>query len=191
LIDHLTARIERNRQTATAGDDGTLIAAAQRDRRAFAPLYQRYVGPIYRYCFARLEDREAAEDATGEVFMKALSALPNYREGAFVAWLFRVAHNVVIDTYRRTRVGPPFELALAEPDPERTPEERAIARSDNEALWAAIAELSDEQRATIELQLAGWHDSQIAKALERSPAAVRMLRLRALKRLRAMLSIAG
>lgn len=164
------------------------MAAAQRDRRAFAPLYRRYVGPVYRYCHARLGNREAAEDATGEIFAKALTALPAYRERAFVAWLFRIAHNVVVDTHRRARTSAPLDAAAEQPDPARTPEELTLARADTDALWAAIGTLPDGQRATVELQLIGWNDGQIAAALDRSPAAVRMLRLRALGRLRAFLT---
>lgn len=168
-------------------DDDLLVAAARVDRLAFAPLYARYVGAIYRYCHARLQNREAAEDATGEIFVKALAALPDYRDQTFAAWLFRIAHNVVVDQYRRRRPSAPFDEAAALPDASLTPAEVAIAQAEQDALWQAIATLPDEQRATIELQLIGWDDRRIGGALGRSPAAVRMLRLRALGRLRVCL----
>ncbi len=53
--------------------DSALVAAARADRRAFAPLYNRYVDPVYRYCLRRLGDRAAAEDATSQVFSKGLA----------------------------------------------------------------------------------------------------------------------
>ena len=170
------------------GDEGPLIAAAQADRRAFAPLYARYVGPIYRYCYARLHDREGAEDATSEIFAKALAALPSYRDRAFAPWLFRIAHNAVIDQQRRRRPLARLDAAMAHPDPERMPDEIAVARAAEASLWEAIASLPGDQRAAVELQLIGWADGPIAEALGRSPAAVRMLRLRALGRLRAYLT---
>src|SRR5262245_37720478 len=83
-----------------AQDESLLVALAQQDRQAFAPLYDHYVGPIYRYCYQRLGRREAAEDATSLVFVKALNALPTYRGGAFGGWLFAIAHNTVMDTLR-------------------------------------------------------------------------------------------
>jgi len=50
-------------------DDATLVAAAQTDPRAFAPLYHRYVYPVYRSCYRRLGNQHAAEDATGRIFI--------------------------------------------------------------------------------------------------------------------------
>lgn len=149
------------------------------------PLYARYVGPIHRYCSARLRDREAAEDATSEVFVKALAALPRYREQVFVAWLFRIARNVVIDVHRRRRPTAPLTAAaLAAAGP---PDELVEAAAEREAIWAAVAALPDDQRAAVELRLVGWSDERIAIALGRSRAAVRMLRLRALATLRTRL----
>ena len=55
--------------------DATLVLAAKRERAAFAPLYQRYVDPIYRYCYRCLGNRHTAEDATSLIFTKALAAL--------------------------------------------------------------------------------------------------------------------
>ncbi len=124
-------------------DDAALVVAAQADPHAFAPLYARYVGPVYRYCAARLDSREAAEDATAEVFARVLAALARYRDGSFAAWLFRIAHNVVADLHPLAAAGDP-------PDPGRTAEEEAVAGAERAALWAALATLPDDQRATIE-----------------------------------------
>ena len=85
-------------------DDNALAAAAQANRQAFASLYERYVAAIFRYCYHRLGDREAAEDATSLTFTKALDALPRYRpSGSFRSWLFAIAHNTVTDDVRRRR----------------------------------------------------------------------------------------
>jgi hypothetical protein len=73
---------------ATAPDDAALVAAARVDPTAFAPLYARYLPPVYRYCYRRLGTSAAAEDATSEVFVKALAALPRFRAGSFRSWLF-------------------------------------------------------------------------------------------------------
>jgi RNA polymerase sigma-70 factor (ECF subfamily) len=167
------------------------VTAARVDPRAFAALYDRYVGPVYGYCYTRLGDREAAEDATSEVFVKALAALGGYRDRTFAAWLFRIAHNVVADVHRRRRPTEPLAAAGETPDPARTPEELAIGRLEHEALRAALAGLPDDQRAAIECQLAGWSGQQTAEALGRSPDAVKMLRFRAHARLRKALGQAG
>lgn len=169
-------------------DDAALVTAARADPRAFNALYERYLGPIYRYCFARLRNREAAEDATSEIFLKALAALPDYRDGVFAAWLFQIAHNVVVDLLRRQRPTAPLESAVEPWDPDPPPEELAIAVADAAMLRAALGRLSDEQRTVIYLQLAGWSHQEIAAALGKSEAAVKMLRFRALGRLRTLLT---
>lgn len=168
-------------------DDAALVTAARADPRAFTVLYERYLGPIYRYCFTRLGNREAAEDATSETFLKALTALPHYHHDVFVAWLFQIAHNVVIDLHRRQRPTAPLESAAEPCDSDPSPENRAIAAADAATLRAALGHLSDEQRAVIELQIAGWSHQEIAAATGKSTAAVKMLRFRALARLKTFL----
>ena len=116
------SRATSPRQTAAeVPTDAALVAAAQADPRAFLALYERYADRIYGYCHARLGSREAAEDATSEVFTKALAAIGRYQDACFAAWLFRIAHNVVADTYRRRPVAP-LDIALDRPDPARGPD---------------------------------------------------------------------
>ena len=174
----------------TTTDDEALATAAQLDPRAFDTLYSRYVDPVYRYCHVRLGSREAAEDATSAIFLKALAGLDAYRPGNFPAWLFRIAANVVIDVRRHGARRPtlPFDTVADPPDPDPSPDELAVASDRARWLRSALATLPDEQRAAVELQLAGWSGEQIQAALNRSPEAVRMLRHRAIARLRTILA---
>ncbi|MHB1294383.1 MAG: RNA polymerase sigma factor [Anaerolineae bacterium] len=173
-------------------DDAQLAVAARTSPEAFAALYDRYVRQVYRFCYTRLGSREDAEDATSRVFLKALSGLPSYRGGLFAAWLLRIARNVVADMWRGQR---PTEELGAEHDPgspaESGPEAVTLARARGKALAAALATLPEEQRLAVELRLAGRPDDQTAASLGKSPAALKMLRLRAVKRLRALLGDAG
>ncbi len=172
----------------TEPNDAELVIAARTNPRAFIPLYERYLGPVYRYCYVRLDSREAAEDATSDVFLKALACLPSLRGQTFAAWLFRIAHNVVVDIYRRRRPTHRLETAEGQSDPTQAPDADVEARAEHEALYAALAQLPDEQRAAVELKLAGWSGEQIAVALGKSQAAVKMHRYRALDRLRTLLT---
>lgn len=174
-----------------AGEDSALVAAARADPRAFAPLYARYVGPVYRYCYLRLGDRVAAEDATSDVFAKALAGLRGYRDGVFAAWLFRIAHNVVGDVYRRGRPTEQLDVVAQWPDAGPTPAEVALARDRLAALRAALATLPESYRRAVELQMAGWSVAESAAALGISAGALKLLRFRALKRLRALLEQPG
>ena len=175
------------------GDDGgeaEIIARAKADRRDFAPLYARYLEPVYRFCYRRLGDQEAAEDATSQTFYNALAALPRFRGGSFRAWLFTIAHNATTDVLRRRRPQQPLAEAAEPADGDPTPEEAAVARDERRNLRALVSRLSEDQRQVIELRLAGFTGPEIADLLGRSPAAVKMLQFRALERLRVLSRVA-
>ncbi|HET7037020.1 MAG TPA: sigma-70 family RNA polymerase sigma factor, partial [Thermomicrobiaceae bacterium] len=82
-------------EAAAAEEEAALVAAAKVDGAAFAALYRRHRGPIYRYLRARTRCDEDAADLTQQVFLKAFEALPRYQERGlpFAAWLFRLARN--------------------------------------------------------------------------------------------------
>lgn len=167
-------------------DEAALVAQAQRDRRAFALLYDSYVGPIYRYCYRMLGNREAAEDATSETFMKALAALPKYRARSFRGWLFTIAHNVATDSLRRKPIhvlNENWDLV----DHSLTPEEHALADEARQELNALLGQLTVDQRSVVELRLAGLSGAEIAQVLGRSPQAVKSTQFRAYERLRRLI----
>lgn len=167
--------------------DAELVARAKEDREAFALLYRRYAGRVYRYCYSRLGSREAAEDATSQTFYKVLLAIPHYRPGPFTAWIFTIAHNVVVDSVRVRQPQAPLEAAGDPPDRAPTPEELAVAADERRSLHALLDRLSVEQRRVVQLRLAGLTTLEIATLTERSPAAVKMLQFRALERLRELM----
>lgn len=172
------------------GSDKALALAARYDPEAFLPLYRRYVDRIYRYCLVRLNERAAAEDATSEVFFKALSKLPGYHGGSFAAWLFAIARNEV-NNHARRRPTVPLDAAMQESASTDDPEAQAILHVQRAALQRALPSLSKPQHTLIELQLAGWSDAEIAEAMGKTRDAVKMLRQRTLKRLREVLPRSG
>src|SRR5690242_357465 len=170
------------------GMDDDALVAAQRDPRAFAPLYARYADPVYRYSWRRLGDPDAAADATSLVFTKALAALPRYRAGSFRSWLFSIAHNTIVDGARAARPATPLDAAIDPVDPAPGPEELAVAGDAGRQVRALLGRLSPDQRQVVELRLAGLTDREIAAALGRNLPAVRMLQTRAVARLRSLLA---
>ena len=172
-----------------APDDAALVARAKRERDGFALLYRRYVGPVYRYCYHRLGTREAAEDATSQVFVRALAALPRCRDDAFRSWLFAIAHNVITDGYRSRRPSSPLAAAGLMTDTAPTPEESALIADERRTVRALLSDLAPDQRRVVELRLAGLTDAEIARVLGRSHGAIRSIQFRAAARLRALLGV--
>lgn len=175
----------RERSGGHAGvEDAVLVARARVDPGAFTPLYARYADPIYRYCYRRLGDVAAAEDATSQVFLKALAALPNYRDGSFRSWLFTIAYTVIADSFRARRPHYPLDDAPEPIDPAPTPEEAALAGESRHSVQTLLGHLSEEQRRVVELRLAGLTGVEIAHVTGRSHGAVRALQFRAAAKLR-------
>lgn len=175
-------------------DDAEVIACAQSDPRAFAPLYTRYADPIYRYCYRRLGSRERAADATSQTFLQALAALPRYRAGSFRAWLFAIAANVVADIHRMRPLASLEEeasVAASLLDLSPTPEEQALAEEERRSVEALLARLTSDQRRIVELRLAGLTGTEITAVLGLSISAVRSSQFRAYARLRRLMTDAG
>jgi RNA polymerase sigma-70 factor (ECF subfamily) len=172
--------------------DAQLVALAKLDPAAFAQLYRRYVDAVFRYCVHRLGTREQAEDATSQIFLKALAALPSHRPGgSFRGWLFTIAHNVITDTYRAKRTHWPITDALEQPDREPSPEEQAIGSIERDEVRAMLLMLPIDQRRIMELRLAGLTGNEIAEALGKNLGAVKMAQSRAIARLKQAVLAAG
>lgn len=169
-------------------DDATLVKRAQRgDAQAFALLYRRYLDPVYDFCARRLESREAAEDATQTVFLKAVAALPQCRDGdRFAGWLFGIARNVITDSYRARRYATqPLETAPEFEDPGLSPE-RMAEQAESARYLAMLRDdcLNETERELLDLRLNGLNDKQIAEAIGRTHGAVRTAQYRMVQKLR-------
>ena len=174
--------------------DALLVARAQRDPAAFAPLYEAYFEAVYRYCYHRLGSWEAAEDAASVVFTNARAALPRFRSdrqgGSFRSWLFVIAHNVVANVHRDVGVRPVVALSEADHvlDADPSPEEAAVTAETSRSVRAMLEHLPPDQRQVLELRLAGLTDLEIGRVLGRTRGAIRTAQYRAVIRLRALLA---
>lgn len=168
-------------------DDAILAVRARHDRAAFGMLYDRYVTAVHAYCFRLLGNRQAAEDATAETFTKALAGLarfdPRSGNGSFRGWLFTIAHHAAMDTLRR-RPAHPLAAGWETADPGPLPEERIVADEAARELHAALATLTDDQRAIMQLRLAGLSAPEVAQVLGRTPQAIKSTQFRAITQLR-------
>ena len=187
-----TLRWRSNRTTNQSDrSEGPLRPPASTKATEFADLYEEHARAVLRYCQLRIADPAEAEDAAALIFTRAFSAWPPANPESARAWLFTIAHHVVANHYRsQTTRGPrrPLDDAIEVHYAAPTPLDHAIARESRAELHAAIGKLSDDQREVVELRLAGLTGPEIADALGKSHAAVKMLQLRAVQKLRALLS---
>jgi RNA polymerase sigma-70 factor (ECF subfamily) len=171
-------------------DEDLLARAVKGDAEAFGDLYERHLGAIYRYIYYRVGETRLAEDLTETTFLKAWQALPRFRIGGtpFRVWLYRVAHNLLVDHYRTRKEQVPLSVHPPMADPSPSPEEELIARDRRDWVSAAIARLSPDYQEVLTLRFVnGLSHSEAAEVLGRSVGAVRVLQHRALKALREVL----
>jgi RNA polymerase sigma-70 factor (ECF subfamily) len=173
-------------------DDAALAVRASRgETAAFGLLYDKHVAAIYRYVYYRVRDDAEAEDLTSDVFMRALKAMPRYEpRQAFLAWLYRIARNAVIDRARRGNRQVSYEDALEHPTPDQivVPDDQVLAHSDNETLRGALAKLTPLQQEVIVLRfLEGYSTEEIAKIVGKREGTVRGIQFRAIGTLRQLI----
>lgn len=173
-----------HRTEAELEEERLQILAAQRDRSAFTPIYERYVDQVYAYTLMLTRDRERAEDVTAATFTKAIEELPRFewRGVPYSAWLFRVASNLVIREQRRRGW---IELPAHLPDEGSDPLLVVEARSRDDEVRAAVAALPPDQRRAVWLRFgADLRNAEIAEVMGRSEGAVKLLVFRGLTSLR-------
>src|ERR1700681_5010356 len=170
-----------HRSVAELEEERKEILAAQRDRAAFAPLYERYVDQIHAYACTLTKDKEQAEDVTAATFAKAIEELPRFewRGVPYSAWLYRVA-GILVARDRRSPGWIELEPRML-PDSSADPAEQAEAHDRADEVRAAVAALPHDQRQAILLRFGGdLRNREIAEIMGRSEGAVKLLTFRAL-----------
>lgn len=175
-----------------------LIRKAQRgDPLAFGELYECHAPAIFRYLFAHLDSRMDAEDLTGEVFLKAWKSLSRYNERGvpFLAFLFRIARNILVDHYRRSNRQEdktPEELDTFRKDGIAEPIEVVGSQMEHQHIMQTLANLRSDYQSVLTLRfISGFSPEETAQVMERSVGAIRVLQHRALAALRQELEKSG
>jgi len=168
-----------------------LIAASKEgDTDAFGKLYDAFFLPIYRYAAFRLP-KEIAEDVTADIFVKAWEKLHSYKpqKGVpFSAWIFRIARHAVIDTYRTNRGFEEVPETLADTDSFNRTEHRLERNATVDTVRQALNLLPKRYRDILLLSFVSeLPHSEIARVLRLTEGAVRILKLRALRKLEGLL----
>jgi len=166
------------------------VLAAQRDRAAFGALYRRYLDRVYGYAFYLLGDHHDAEDVTERTFLAALGAIDSFRdEGAtFRAWLFRIAHNQLVNALRARGRHRSTSLDADFTATDGDPELLAGQAEEWRRLRRALDRLPEDRRQVIVLRFVdGLSAREIGAVIGRSPGAVRVLQHRALRQVAELL----
>lgn len=176
----------------TLATEKKLVAQSQQgDQDAFTALYRNYVQAIYRYCFFRVQDPDHAEDLTADVFLKAVDGLSRYNERGlpFGAWLFRIAHDRVVDFYRKAGRRPVVELTDDFVSEDLSPDVSIEITESREQLYEAISHLTDEQQAVIQFRfMENWSLEDTGRMMNKSANAIKALQHRALQSLQRYIS---
>jgi RNA polymerase sigma-70 factor, ECF subfamily len=164
-----------------------VVRAVEGDQEAFGDLYEKYLDAIFRYIYYRVNNHHEAEDLTETVFLKAWEALGSYRVSnvPFRAWLYRIAHNLVVDLYRTQKVEAPLDGQIGFSADGHNPEEQVAWLERTEQLMDAMAELDEDHRQVLSLRfISELSHAETAYIMNRSQGAVRVLQHRALIALR-------
>lgn len=162
------------------------------DADAFGAIYDRFQPEIVRYLTYRLRNGEAAEDLAQQVFLKAWQAIPRYEDRGvpFKAWLYRMAHNQMVD-YFRTRK-PTADLEGIEVPEEAEAEERVLVQEAHERLRDAMERLSEDHRQVLTLRfLLEKSAREAGEIMGRKEVTIRGLQMRALQALRREIEAIG
>jgi RNA polymerase sigma-70 factor (ECF subfamily) len=169
----------------------SLLERAQRwDQAALAQVYDSYAPAIYRYAYRRTGHIELAHDITAETFHRFLVAL-QHGNGPRVhlsAWLYRVAHNLIVDTYRRSPPQEPVPLDDVDVADTSDHEEDLERREEIARARVALRRLTPLQQQVIALRfLEDMSLEDVALTIDRTVGAVKSLQHRALNSLRRIL----
>jgi len=162
--------------------DELLQGARKLDPQALADIYDLHSPGLYRYAMRRLGDTCLAEDCLSETFSRFLLALHKGRgpRDHLQAYLYRVAHNWIVDHYRRNPAAPE-ELNDRVRSKDPCPEDQADQRLRQEYLRISLQKITPDQQQVIALKfLEGWDNQEIAHALHKTVGSVKALQHRGL-----------
>jgi RNA polymerase sigma factor (sigma-70 family) len=164
-----------------------VLQAQSGNSEAFGQLYDAYMERIYRFVYFRVEDQQTAEDITSQVFLKAWSNLDRFQfsRTPYLAWLYTIAHNAVIDHYRTRKVTTALDdVQLSQPDHSELVENEIDLTVEMQSVKRALGSLTDDQQKVLTLKfIEGMSNNEIARHLGKREGAIRALQMRGLQAL--------
>ncbi|MCX6031322.1 MAG: sigma-70 family RNA polymerase sigma factor [Chloroflexi bacterium] len=173
-----------------------LVELAKTDPEAFGELYERNVERIYNYIYYRVGNVTDAEDLTARTFHQALGNLRRYVDQGvpFVAWLYRIAHNLVANHHRargRWKMTSLDDVELIG-RPADAPDRAAELHERARALWSAIRRQPEERQRLLILKFTDrLSNDEIGDLMGRTESSIKSLYFRTLKSLKVDLEARG
>ncbi len=168
--------------------------AKKGDAEAFGFLYDKYLDAIYRFIYLKLDNKADAEDLTQQVFLKAWENIDSYeiKNFPFSSWLYRIAHNLVIDYYRANSNHPQVGLEMADKNENEDQNDFIEKKLQILSVKEALKKLPQIQQSIIIMKfIEEFSNKEIAQILGKSEGAIRVLQHRALKQLKKYLNESG
>lgn len=169
-------------------DEAQLVRRAkQGDPAAFAEIYTRHHDSVYAYLYYRVHDVQAAEDLTGEVFLRLVAKMGKftYRGRPILAWLYTIARNLLIDHQRKQAQSGTLELEEQWATSHPSPPEVAEQGLTRDCLIRSLKHLTEEQqRVILHKLIEGRSNAEVADLMGKTEGAIKSLQHRALASLR-------
>lgn len=187
-VNDLKQRAEEIEQLVENSKDG--------DQQAFALLYDIFIDHIYRYVYYRVGSDDV-EDIVETVFLKVWEKIQQYTKKPnrqFSAWIFRIAHNLVVDYYRTAAERSTEELGLNLPDETRQHNPIRVTQDvlNKEVLRNALNKVKKQYRDILVYKFINdLSNAEISAIIRKSEGSVRILQFRALKALKKILAENG
>ena len=158
---------------------------------SFAKLYDFFIDPIYRYVFFKVK-KDDALDLTENIFLKIWENLKSYRRSGgratFSSWVYRIAHNVVVDHYRMEKEYAVLDANTADDKRHNDPVHLTEQKLGRDVLKSAVSKLKKAYRQIILLKYVNeLENHEIARIIGKSEGSVRILKFRALRALKEIL----
>jgi RNA polymerase sigma-70 factor (ECF subfamily) len=160
-------------------------AKGGRDAEAFGQIYDEYVDQIFRYIYYKVGNIPESQDLTGQTFLKAFENIESYemRDVAFSSWLYRIAHNLVVDHFRRESKRESVSIDEQPPAASNhgNPAETVMADLESERLYKAMQRLTHNQREVLVLKfIDNLSNNRVAEIMGMSVGAVKSTQKRGL-----------
>lgn len=166
-----------------------LIEETQKgNTKAFGEVYDLYFPQIHKYIYYKVA-KDQVDDLVGTVFIKAWTNIKKYKKGSFPfsSWLYRIAHNAVVDHYRTHREFYELEEKIADDD-RLSPQAFAEKQLNGERVHQALRKLNKNYQEVILLKFMNeLSNEEVAEAMQTNEGNVRTLQFRALKKMREVL----